>query len=213
MSKITEEMLDGLRERISQKMSPKRLAHTIAVEDMTARLCDLFCPEKKLSMRAAALLHDITKELPTSEQLSLCKAYGLTVTDEDVLAYKTLHARTAAAIIPSEYPEFADPMIVDAVRWHTTGRRDMTLTEQILYFADYIDATRTFDSCVLLRERFWNKKPMEMDGADRIRHFKELLLLSFDMTIGELVESNFPISSETVAARNQLIVQLTASHR
>lgn len=208
MFKITEEMLDALRASVAEKMSPKRLAHTIAVEDMTARLCELFCPEHKMPMRAAALLHDITKELGRNEQISLCKQYGLQVTPEDVLAYKTLHARTAAVIIPSSYPEFADPLILDAVRWHTTGRADMTMTEQILYFADYIDATRTFENCVALRELFWNKDPQNMKYEDRIRHLKETLLLSFNMTVADLIESNSPISYDTIAARNNLIVQL-----
>ena len=47
------------------------------------------------------------------------------------LSPKTYHAKTAAARIVRDYPEFADPIIIDAVRWHTTGHAGMTLTEQV----------------------------------------------------------------------------------
>ena len=63
MTTITEEMLEGLRERVMRKISPKRFGHTLAVEEMVARLCALYCPEYTLRLRAAALLHDVTKEL------------------------------------------------------------------------------------------------------------------------------------------------------
>ena len=63
MLKITEKMLDALREEVKGSMSPQRFVHTAAVEEMIARLCALYCPEHTLPLRAAALLHDLTKEL------------------------------------------------------------------------------------------------------------------------------------------------------
>ena len=78
MIEITEASLDGLRRELMQKMSFKRFRHTVAVEDMVTRLCALFCPENTLQMRAAALLHDMTKELSAEEQVTLCNTYGLT---------------------------------------------------------------------------------------------------------------------------------------
>ena len=68
MKEINEQLLGELRETVMKEMSAKRFCHTVAVEDMVARLCALFCPEQALKMRAAALLHDITKELSEAEQ-------------------------------------------------------------------------------------------------------------------------------------------------
>ena len=59
---ITEEQLAELREAISKVLSPKRYDHTLEVEKMTEKLCKIYCPDKILMLRAAALLHDITKE-------------------------------------------------------------------------------------------------------------------------------------------------------
>ena len=55
---ITEEMLSHLRENVEKGMSAKRYNHTKEVEKMAARLAEIYCPEKILELRAAALLHD-----------------------------------------------------------------------------------------------------------------------------------------------------------
>lgn len=204
MIEITESMLEELRGSIAGKMSPKRLRHTLAVEDMVARLCALFCPEEASKMRAAALLHDLTKELDTEAQIALCERLGLPVSEADRLSPKTFHARTAAALIGEEYPAYADPIIVEAVRWHTTGRVGMTLTEQLLYLADYIDTSRTFHACVVLRRYFWGADPEAMDEAARLELLRQTLAFSFDLTMRDLLDDGALIAKETVEARNEL---------
>ena len=206
MTTITEEMLDDLRAQICERMSPKRFLHTVAVEDMVVRLCALFCPDQTLLLRAAALLHDLTKEKSTEEQIQICQTHGLPVSNADCLAHKTFHARTAAALIPTEYPQFADPVILNAVRWHTTGHADMTLTEKLLYLADYIDSSRTFENCVILRRFFWGADPDSMRLEERLALLDQTMILSFDMTVRDLLNDRLPIADDTVAARNALLL-------
>ncbi len=205
MSAITETMLDDLRGLVLQSMSQKRFLHTVAVEDMVSRLCALFCPEETLRMRAAALLHDLTKELRAEEQEQLCEQYGLVNTPLDRLSPKTYHARTAAAKIEAEMSAFADPIIVNAVRWHTTGHAGMTLTEKLLYLADYIDLSRTYPNCVILRRYFFGGDPEKLSIADREALLRDTLILSYDMTIRDLLEEGLPIAEDTVRARNELV--------
>ena len=210
---ITEQMLDLLRDDISKGMSEKRFRHTAEVEKMVARLCALYAPEKELELRAAALLHDITKEYTTEYQVELCEKYGLAVTDCDMNAPKTFHARTAAAVISDKYSEFDVGEVVSCVRWHTTGREGMTLCEQLVYLADYIDMSRKFDDCVKLRNYFFDAEPEKMGESERLLHFKKTLLLSFDMTIRGLLEDGVPVSVDSMSARNELICQLLFSSR
>ena len=207
MIKIDETALEQLRNAVKESMSPKRFVHTAAVEEMVERLCQLYCPQHTMQLRAAALLHDITKEISTEQQVALCKKYQLPVTPEDLCAPKTFHARTAAAIIPDAYPAFADPLIVSAIRWHTTGREDMTLPEKLLYLADYIDESRTFENCVLLRRFFWDANPREMNDEERMELLQATMLLSYRMTVEDLLTEGAPIAVDTVKARNQLIVE------
>ena len=205
MTGITEEMLNELRERVMRQMSPKRFMHTIAVEEMIVRLCALYCPEYTAELRAAALLHDLTKELETCQQESLCREYGLRISDEERAAPKLYHARTAAERIRAEYAEFATPTVISAVRWHTTGHAAMTLPEKLLYLADYIDESRTFRNCVILRRYFFGASPEKMTAEERETLLRDTLILSYDMTIKDLLEEGRSVAIDTVAARNDLI--------
>lgn len=206
MTKITEPMLADLRARVMKEISPRRFRHTLAVEEMVARLCALFCPEHTDLLRAAALLHDLTKEKNEEEQLSLCVELGLDISPQDRASPKLYHARTAAALIPSCFAEFNDPMIVSAVRWHTTGHAGMTLTEKLLYLADYIDESRSFENCVLLRRYFFGAFPERMTLCEREELLRQTLILSYDMTIKDLLSEGRPVAADTVAARNELVL-------
>ena len=205
---MTEQMLDALREDMEKDMSPKRFRHTAEVEKMAVRLGKLYFGEDEdtlMKLRTAALLHDMTKEYTSELHIFVMEKKGITLTREDMLAPKTFHARTAAALIPDEYPELAHPDVVTAVRYHTTGRADMTLMEKIIYLADYIDMSRTFDDCVRLREYFFGKNVEEMTDSERLCHLDDTLVLSFDLTIKGLVEEGRVVSADTFAARNYLI--------
>ena len=207
MIEITENMLDELRENVMERMSPKRFLHTIAVEQMVARLCALFCPEQTIFLRAAALLHDVTKERTSAEQVALCHELGLEVSEEELLSPKIFHAKTAAALIPIEYREFAHPLVVDSVRWHTTGRAEMSLPEKLLYLADYIDESRTFENCVRLRRFFWNACPEKMESDERLALLRDTLILSYRFTIEDLIAEGLPVAIDTVEARNRLLLE------
>ena len=207
MIKITEKMLNTLRETIKGSISPKRFVHTVAVEEMVARLCALYCPEYTMQLRAAALLHDLTKELTPDAQEALCAAYDIPTDDLQRISPKTYHAKTAAARIVRDFSEFADPIIIDAVRWHTTGHAGMTLTEKLLYLADYIDESRTFSSCVLLRRYFFGAEPELMSGEERQKHLRATLLLSYELTLKDLLTDGAPIDEDTIRARNELLVE------
>ncbi|MBQ7320774.1 MAG: bis(5'-nucleosyl)-tetraphosphatase (symmetrical) YqeK [Clostridia bacterium] len=204
---IREEMLDALREQLRPTMSEKRYRHTVEVERMAERLGALYAPAQIMILRAAALLHDITKEFSLQTQLQTLQKFGIITYYSDEISPKTLHARTAALLIPRLYPEFADPAVIDAVRWHTTGREGMTLCEKLIYLADYIDMSRTFPDCVELREMFWGADPERMNEEERQAHLRAVLLSSFDRTVRGLLEEGALISPETMLARNELVEQ------
>ena len=207
-----EQELTALREAVISQMSPKRYHHTAAVEDMVARLAALYCPEETPALRAAALLHDITKEYKPDEHIRLLEGAGETVPPETEFVHKTLHARTAALLVATRFPVFACETVVSAVRWHTTGRAGMTLTEKLLYLADYIDESRIFPDCVRLRSYFWSARPEAMSPADRLTHLRRTLIMSYDMTMRALINEGAIISPDTALARNELALEeLTAS--
>ena len=209
-AKITEEMLATLRESVSGKMSEKRFKHTLGVEDMAAKIGEIYCPEKVNLLRAAALLHDITKELTPESQKQICIDFGVEMSSQMESAPPTQHSYTASLLIPVLYPHLADEEIIGAVKYHTTGRADMTLAEKIIYLSDYIDCTRTFDDCVELREMFWSVDIAAMTEGERLLHLDKVLLRSFEMTIVDLKARNRQISRETAEARESLLSKINA---
>ena len=204
---MTEEMINKLREAVRLSMSEKRAFHTLAVERMAARLGEIYAPEKISVLRVAALLHDITKELSTEEHIKLCSEYGISLDDNDILAPKTLHARTAAAKIERDFAEYADSDVISAVRWHTTGRAGMSICDKLIYLADYIDDSRKFEDCVKLREFFFDFDFQAADETAKLAHLRDTLIYSYDMTISALLDSGAPIAKDTFDARNELVCE------
>ena len=206
-NKFTEEMLEKLRVSVKNEMGEKRYNHTLEVEKMAVRLGEIYAPDKISTLRAAALLHDVTKERSTEEHIAICEKAGLVVSEAERKAPKMFHSRTAALVIPEKYPEFAVPELVEAVRYHTTGKADMNIIEKIIYLADYIDMSRSFEDCVALREYFFDFDFENASEEDKIAHLRETLIRSYDYTIRGLLEDGKHINDTTFEARNFLILE------
>ena len=205
---FSEEKINLLRDSVRSTMSDFRFVHTAEVEKMAACIAQIYAPEQIDILRAAALLHDVTKELGVDEQINMLQSFGETVSELDKLSYKTLHERTAPYEIKKTYPDFADSEVLLAVRYHTTGRADMSLCEKIIFLADYIDMSRKFDDCVFLRNYFWSAEPQKMTECERLAHLDKTLMLALDMTVKALIEEKSPISIESIEARNYLVAKL-----
>lgn len=67
--------LDELRLSVKDRLSIFRWSHTEGVERMAARISKILAPDKEYELRAAALLHDITKEKKIDEQIDICERY------------------------------------------------------------------------------------------------------------------------------------------
>ncbi len=199
--KLNNSSLDFLRGEISKHISGKRLLHTLAVENEIKRLGEIFGFNEKgiLLLRVSALLHDITKEIPTKGQIELCKSRGIRYTENDLKSPKLFHSLTGAYLSRELYPEFVNTTVFNAIRYHTSGRPNMNIYEKLLYLADYIEETRDFDDCIALREYFYSAPEITKE------HLDKTLLLSYDMTIKNLIDEGKTIHPTTISARNALI--------
>ena len=170
--------LDVLREALRGEMSLARYAHTLGVEAAVAKMAKLYCPEKEMMLRAAALLHDLTKEYTPDMQEAVLLREGIVLRPDEAATVAVHHAITAPAEIKRRYPDYANEALLSAVRWHTTLREGMTLSEALLYLADVIEEGRTYEACVALRERFFGADLAAMDETARQEHLVRVLLES-----------------------------------
>ena len=132
--------LAWLRERAYAHLAPKRVPHVQGAEQEAVRLAQRW-GEDEGDAAEAAILHDITKNLPGDEQRRLCDEYHLAVDEVERASEKLLHSKTGAALSRELFgiPDH----IYRAIDCHTTGAPDMTTLEKILYIADYIEPTRS----------------------------------------------------------------------
>ena len=200
--------LDNLRDRVKAELSDFRWLHTDGVERMAARLARIYDPAKENLLRAAALLHDVTKEKKNDEQIIICERYGYKLREDEIGSPAILHAITASLIIPEEYPELACNEIISAVRWHTTGREDMSLCEKIIYLADYIEDTRKYEECIALRGVFFDAHPEKMTAEKAMEHLDRIILQSLCMTVEDITAKGGRVCAETLAAKEYLENQL-----
>ena len=192
--------LTSLESALTTHMNPYRFAHTLAVKDECAALARLFMlsEEDTADLLAAALLHDCTKGLNTPEQIKLAGELSIALTDDDLASPKVLHSITGAGVAVREFG--VSEKIANMIACHTTGKENMTLPEKLLYLADYIEPTRTFDDCVKLRQFFYEERE-----GDLLTHLDRTLILSFDLTLRNLLEEGGHIHIETVKSRNFLM--------
>ena len=206
---FTDRELNALRDDIREQMSERRFAHTLGVEQMAARLAALYLPEEVALLRAAALLHDMTKELGREEQAAILAQGGVVLRPDEACAHKIWHGMTAALLTPTRYPHLADPVLLSAVRWHTTGHDGMTVPEALLYLADYIEEGRVIPACVALRRAFFDAEPEKMDAKAREIHLWEIMLRSLECTVEELTAKGAPVCLDTAGALRFVKEKLT----
>jgi len=165
--------LPWLREKVLEHLDEHRVAHVAGCESEAVRLAMHWGEDPELAAEAG-ILHDITKSLSYDEQLQLCEKYGIINDNSELEAPKLLHAKTGAAMARELFG--VSDTVYEAIRWHTTGKPDMSLFEKILYLADYIEPTRDFEGIDELRELAFS----DLDGA---------MVLGLGMTIDEIRRS------------------------
>ena len=178
--------LPWLRQMVMPYLDENRIAHVTGVESQAVLLA-MRWGEDPDSAAVAGILHDITKAQGKEKQLKLCEKYGIILEQAERENPALLHARTGAALSRDLFG--ISDEIYSAIRWHTTGRPDMTMLEKILYLADYTDPTRDFEGVEELRA-------LSFEDTDRA------MALGLEMSIENLNERGKQIFHDTMDAYN-----------
>ena len=145
---MAEYDLKLLQKQMKEELSEDRYEHTLGVM-YTAESLAMRYGVDMTKAAVAGLLHDCAKCIPNSQKIRLCKKYDIEVTENEEKNPSLLHAKLGALLAQKAYG-VDDSEILNAIRWHTTGKPDMTMLEKIIYMADYIEPNR--DKAPNLRE-------------------------------------------------------------
>ena len=136
-------------EIVKKQITDHRYQHTLGVMETAIALAKRYgADEKKAEL--AAIFHDYAKFRDKDEMKFIIQNQGM---DPEFLNYNSelWHAPVGAYLVEKE-AEVSDSEILDAIRYHTTGRPNMALLEKMIYLADYIEPGRNFPGVEEVRE-------------------------------------------------------------
>ncbi|MGX6971263.1 bis(5'-nucleosyl)-tetraphosphatase (symmetrical) YqeK [Vagococcus bubulae] len=147
--KNTDLTREELMDKISRQMSEKRFQHVLRVEKKALELAEKYHVDKE-EASIAALTHDYAKERSDDEMIDLIKSHDFS---NDLLDYGNAiwHGVLGAYLVEKEL-DITNPEILDAIRLHTTGAKEMTELAKVIYVADYIEDGRDFPGVIEARE-------------------------------------------------------------
>ena len=129
-----------LEKKLKKYMDEERFIHTQGVMYTACALA--MCHNADMNQaRLAGLLHDCAKCIPNSKKLKICQRENIPVSAAEEASPDLLHAKLGVYMSKEKYG-VTDREVRQAVRYHTTGRPEMTLLEKIIYIADYIEPGR-----------------------------------------------------------------------
>lgn len=138
---LTEEEKQAMYDYVASKLSAKRYAHTRGVVEMALAYAKSNGVDYDETF-IAALFHDIAKELPLTESLSICKEYGIELDDFEKAHPHLIHGKVGAAILQRDWG-IHKASILDGIKYHTVGRLNMSDLEKIIYLADMTEEGRS----------------------------------------------------------------------
>lgn len=197
--------LDQAKQWLSLRLSSGRYAHSLGAQEKAFELAEKFHLSQEDRERAAVagLLHDTAKLMRSSELLDYCEQHQLPVDDIDCKTPQTLHPFVGAEIVRETF-KLQDTDILNAIRYHTTGRAGMSPVEKIVYIADKIEGnTRNPLYIQRMTASLDYRKPWSLDLT---------MLYILDSTIQFLMERHQIIHPRTIEARNDFVFRLRAEN-
>ncbi|WP_251554773.1 bis(5'-nucleosyl)-tetraphosphatase (symmetrical) YqeK [Neobacillus muris] len=176
---------------VKPQLTEHRYEHTLGVMETAISLAKKYGGHEKKA-EIAAIFHDYAKFRPKEEMKQIIIEQNF---PQDLLDFNAelWHAPVGAYLTKKE-AGITDEEILNAIRYHTSGRPGMTLLEKIVYLADYIEPGRQFPGVEEVRQ-------MAAENLD------QALIKAVQNTIMFLMKKNQQVYPETFHTYNDLIRQ------
>ena len=180
--------IEDIQNKLRKKLKGSRYIHTLGVEYTS--VCRAMKYEEDLEKaELAGLLHDCAKQLPEKKLIKICREHGEKISKMEFHQPFLLHGKAGACLARDKFG-IEDESILNAIRYHTTGRPDMSLLEKIVFVADYIEPNRKkADNLAELRR-------LAFENLD------ETVLLILEQTLDYLEKTGKEIDRHTIMTRD-----------
>lgn len=183
-------------EYIKENLKESRYIHTLGVAQSAIELAKINNVNQD-RVEVAALIHDCAKNMPVDEMYRILEENNYEIDEVMKASPQLLHGKVGA-IIGNTIMGIEDEEILSAVEFHTTGKKDMTTIEKIIYIADYIEPNRNYPGIEFLRKTTFED-------------LNEGVLQGLSNTITYVVKNGLLIHPLSVEARNYLIQEKSNS--
>ncbi|WP_294389266.1 bis(5'-nucleosyl)-tetraphosphatase (symmetrical) YqeK [uncultured Clostridium sp.] len=182
--------VEEIKGYLKNNLKPSRYGHTLGVVNTAIKLAEIY-GEDKSKAEIAALCHDVAKNMSNEELRKLIDNENIILSIDEENTQELWHS-IIAPVIARKVFGIEDEEVLNAMRWHTTGKENMTNLEKIVYLADLIEPSRKFD------------------GIDEIREiaYKDLdlaMLKALTHTTIYLLKQGCAVDINSVKARNYLV--------
>ncbi len=181
---LCPEKREHYKKILRMRLSDKRYRHCLAVAEEAVRLARKYGADP-VAAEEAGLLHDITKETD-EETHKFIIAQRETMTELEEKTHKLWHAMSGAAYVEKQL-KITDEDVINAIRYHTTGRAGMSLLEKVIFIADFTSADRDYRDVDIMRKK-----------ADE--SLEEALRYSLGYTIRDIEKHGGTVHPDTVDA-------------
>lgn len=186
-------MYEKYIELIKNNLSEYRFHHSMCVAEKAKELAKKHgLDENKAYL--AGILHDITKEMSNEEQIALIEKYDRELSYVEKGNHRVFHQMSGAVYVKNIL-KINDEEIINGIRYHTTGRENMSLFEMIIYLADFTSEDRHYPDVEIMR-----KKTDE--------NLYSAMLYSLKYTIKSVVSENRLLHPDTLSCYNWIANEL-----
>lgn len=186
---------EDLYRHLQNTMKEERYRHILGVVNTSLSLCDKYGIDHEKA-ELAALFHDYAKSYSFEENCRFLELRGIDLDRVQERSPQLLHSKVGAVIAKEKYG-IEDEDILNAIRYHTTGRSGMSDLEVLIALADYIEPGRSYEGVQKIREC---EEESGMEAA---------LLQALNNTISYLLKNGQLIHLDTIDARNDLMMRFS----
>ena len=184
---------------VKSVLSEYRFTHSLGVVKKAVELAKIYGVQEEIAKKVG-IAHDIAKEMTDEEMLEYVKNNNIEIDEIETVKPSLLHGKIGADIAAKKFGFTQD--MINAIKWHTTGRENMSMLEKIIYVADKTEENRK-------GTRFNLEKSRELST----QNIDETLIFLMNEFITYNVKNEWLIHPETIKARNDLLLNEGKIHK
>jgi len=182
--------LDLIKISLKEILGEERFKHSVNTSKVARKLAIKYDYDADKA-EVAGLLHDCAKDLDYKTLEKMVFEYNIELDEIIRKIPKLLHPLVGAVIAKKEF-NIQDPVILKAIKAHSTGAAQMSLLDKIIYLSDKIEPLRN------------------MNGVEEVRKMAEInldkaVLMALNMGLLYLISKDLLIHPVSIEARNNIL--------